>query len=193
MKFLGDIHGKWELIPNQSNIVQVGDLGLGFGSTPRALPDGFRFIRGNHDKPSECQAHPAYIGDWRIEDEILYVSGAESIDKFWRTEGVSWWPDEVLSYQQQNECLREIEGYTGHIRAVVSHDAPLPAYQILYPNEPARFTGTPKFLQAVRELLPDLRVWVFGHHHRALRFQEGRVWFHCLAEGELRSINIPPY
>ena len=74
-------------------------MGLGFSGVylPHDEVMNHKFIRGNHDDPQACREHPYWIKDGLIENDIMYIGGAWSIDREYRTEGVSWWRDEELS------------------------------------------------------------------------------------------------
>lgn len=58
--------------------------------------------------------------------KLLFVGGATSIDKGGRTQGVSWWPEEALTY---GEVMNAIEAGAG-ADILVSHDAPLGNYHM---------------------------------------------------------------
>lgn len=185
MRFVGDIHGKLHLLPKDGlPFTQIGDLGVGFVRVPEI--QGMRFCRGNHDDPALCQLHPNFIGDWKVEDRILYLSGAGSIDKAWRQEGIDWWRDEELSFTQQTAVL-ELEC---DIEIVVAHDVPVSVYpKVGIEKDRARF-NTPVFLEEVLKKFRP-RIWVAGHHHVTAKFHNpfGTV-FYILNEGEVREIDL---
>ena len=103
-KLVGDVHGKFhryeKLIKDCDASIQVGDFGVGFfyifgdHRVPMANPPydsikkgNHRFIRGNHDNPDVCRRQSYWIPDGTIEDHVLFVGGAHSIDRHIRTEG----------------------------------------------------------------------------------------------------------
>lgn len=186
MLFLGDLHGAYEYIPKaRGPIVQVGDLGIGFQKPPEFAKD-FRFIRGNHDNPELCRQHPNYIGDWKLENWVLYLSGAWSIDKMWRREGVSWWADEELNFKQMNEVL-SLPKESVHF--VVAHDCPEFLYRHLGINGVIK-QSTPLFLNEVaKRFVP--RKWVCGHHHKSAQLNGvGGIDFTVLDIGEVKKVNF---
>lgn len=146
-------------------IVQLGDLGVGF--VPREvienLPPNFFFFPGNHDNRKiavtmdKCMGHfGPYFGE-----SIFIVSGADSKDKEMRTEGVNWWPDEELTYEQGQRCIDEWAG--GKAQVIVSHDAPqrlVEAFFLIYDRSRTR-----QILDAMVEARKPKLV-IFGHHHR---------------------------
>ena len=179
MRFLGDIHGKLNLIPSDrpEPVIQLGDLGVGFVHVP--MMENFRFIRGNHDNPELCRIHPNYIGDWAIEGTTLFLSGAGSIDKYARREGIDWWREEELSTSQMNEVLN----LNCQVNLVVAHDVP----EFVYTGDLGIYDNkfiTPKFLNAVADKFRPKR-WIAGHHHLSLSVKRAGIDFIVLAEGEL--------
>lgn len=131
MKILGDIHtdvGRLARLMQKTDdqVLCVGDVGIGLGKMGQSpvLPDGFFFIRGNHDNPYWCKKHPQFVADYGMWRGIFVIGGAKSVDPdiAWRTENVNWWRDEQLSYM---ECQSALEAYEkAKPRIVVSHDAP---------------------------------------------------------------------
>lgn len=55
------------------------------------------------------------------ESWCLFYGGAFSIDKAYRTEGRSWWPEEVSTPEQHVHAMH----WNGRVDTVLSHDAPL--------------------------------------------------------------------
>jgi Calcineurin-like phosphoesterase len=51
---------------------------------------------------------------------FVSLGGANSIDREWRTEGISWWPEEQIS---MGDVYRTIDG--GYADIMIAHDAPL--------------------------------------------------------------------
>jgi hypothetical protein len=115
-RIIGDVHGhKYELewildnLPaDVSEVIQVGDLGVGFGQSVywhQSLDNKFqsvngRWIRGNHDDPSTCKEMKTWIPDGTITNDWMFIGGAWSIDRARRIEGLNWWKDEELSYEE---------------------------------------------------------------------------------------------
>ncbi len=183
MLFVGDIHGDLTLLPKGyvGDVVQVGDFGIGFIPTPELEPNT-RFIRGNHDNPEACRVHPSYIGDWKVENDILYISGAWSIDFAIRTPFVNWWPDEELTFSQMNSILNVDE----RIEMVVSHDVPSSVYSEHLSSQ-ILLSATPEFLEEVLNKF-NPKVWVAGHHHVSKEFSHSGCKFHMLGIGEKKEI-----
>lgn len=209
MIFIGDVHGKTgeychllQRYPDKPTL-QLGDMGLGFKSVGlpppgMSLPEGdHKFIRGNHDSPQKCQAHRNYAGEFGYwpESGIFYLGGAWSIDRAFRTEGVSWWPDEELSFEQFDEA---IEIYAASKpRIVATHECPERANNILlgdlmgsYFVAKGEYHKT-RTAQALQEMFNIWRPdhWVFGHYHVTKDFPILGTQFHCLAELDTLELN----
>ena len=184
---IGDIHGwtktyqKWiqnNLAPAQRSI-QIGDMGLGFAGVGLPAPGmppftgDHKFFRGNHDSPEKCRAHKNYLGDFGYlpDDKIFYLAGAFSIDRIYRTEGVSWWRDEELSYEELNKAVdlyAEVKP-----RFVLSHETPEKAAKfLLYDLQGPYFAAkldcagsrTSQALQVMLNIHQPEK-WIFGHYH----------------------------
>jgi len=201
MILVGDIHGNIltfkeaiKKFPNKQ-ILQVGDFGVGFYPTDLLIPqlsENISFIRGNHDNPKECEKIPGYMGNFGCfplnSRKAFYVSGADSIDKKWRTENVDWWKDEQLDPKTMDEA-KELYGKIKP-DIMISHDGPFCIHQVLKAacvcknpdNEgfgPAVGNFTSKqfdeFLKIHRP-----KYWIFGHWHVPIRFKYKDTTFICL-------------
>ncbi len=202
-RIIGDIHGEWELYhqtaTNAINFggcertIQVGDFGVGFsGPYWHDRADEFhwdgthRFIRGNHDKPEKCKKMAGWIKDGFIENDVMFVGGAWSIDQAFRTEGTSWWADEELSME---ELYRMIDIYEQvKPRVMITHDAPLDVTtEMFIQSGLALFKGSAKAIptrtgMAFNTMLAihQPQEWYFGHWHHTMQYKYGNTLFHCL-------------
>lgn len=191
--FIGDAHGKIDLLAQIQTVhdrtIQLGDMGFGFLSIPE-FGEQHKFIRGNHDDPAKARTHKNYLGDFGYlpKDNLFYISGASSIDRVWRVEGVSWWPDEELSNSELNAAIDLYISSRPNI--VISHECPTEANKLLLAD-----LGGPYFAakgnltssrtcQALQTMLEahQPRLWIFGHYHVTKDFTIGRTEFQCLAE-----------
>jgi predicted phosphodiesterase len=201
-RIIGDTHGKLydyqahSIADFKGPSIQVGDFGIGFSSDywhdnvaawQEANPQ-HRFIRGNHDDPARCKAMPGYIADGTIENATMFIGGAWSIDRAWRTEGVSWWADEECSIEQFNQL---IDTYSiMRPRVMITHDCPTEAAIEMFQKTGLLWGGTSvklektrtaSALQAMYEIhQPDF--WFFGHWHISTHLKLGNTHFQCLGE-----------
>lgn len=200
MIFIGDIHGQLryyrDLIANVQHTptIQVGDFGIGFpnGPTVERFEGDHWFIRGNHDNPSVARAHPNYLGEFGFKKEwnLFFVSGADSIDKQYRTEGVSWWRDEELDLATFMTDVIPLYEAT-RPRIVVTHTCPTKVLLSVLRGDngwgPPKPKRTEQALQSMFELhQPDL--WVFGHLHRSYDARHNGTRFIGLREFEIIEI-----
>ncbi len=99
-----------------------------------------------------------------LEDgrKILFIGGAYSIDKDYRTPGRDWFPEETISQQDIYNLPEE------KIDIVISHTAPIefkiPDYHEDFYRDPSRYA-----LSLVLEKYQP-KLWYFGHMHC---FKEG--------------------
>lgn len=197
---LGDIHGLWGLVERKANdydvgeIITIGDGGIGFPGLygpPFNSVIPIRMVRGNHDNPEFIKNltddwpnnNFSYIPDGTIEDGILYIGGAYSIDRRSRTPGVDWWFDEELSIREKEYIINNITNHNGPIHTVISHDCPISMYPSVGISDKVG-TNTPVFLNYLLNyvLIDDKRphTWYFGHHHMSLTKHMEGINFRCL-------------
>lgn len=200
-RFIGDIHGyKYELSLVLHNMpedvtaaVQVGDMGVGFGQGDywhESLDDMLtkvngRFIRGNHDNPAICKTMNTWIKDGRIENDIMYIGGAWSIDYQWRTKGYDLWDDEELSYEE----LYQLIGIYDYVkpRVMVTHDCPLPISEELFIKRNKSISGaqyrtrTGSAFETMFEIHKP-KLWIMGHWHSDVDEVIDGTRFICLNE-----------
>lgn len=206
VRFIGDCHGKFErykkLIKDQKHTRQVGDFGVGFfthdPSFDMVIPTSnppyehimrgdHKFIRGNHDNPNVCARQKYYIPDGTIEVfdgvKIMYIGGAKSVDREWRTEGFDWWADEELSHFKL-QCftdLYEVEKPD----VMVTHDVPEEVAKLIETLSGRRKLDMPSITrQALDSMLwmHKPKHWFHGHWHYAYDYEYKGTMFHGLAE-----------
>lgn len=182
IRFVGDTHGKWleylTLIdPSESGIMtsrQLGDMGVGFGIRYssesidillNAMPGDHKFIRGNHDNPDECVLSSHFIEDGCIEDNMMFVGGASSIDRMYRTPGKDWWSDEQLSYEELVEMYYLYENNKPEI--MVTHEFPEKfANDVLIPHV-GGFNDNSRTRNAFDRMFKfhKPKIWIGAHWH----------------------------
>ena len=209
MIFVGDVHGYLDtfrrelkkykkLYPNET-VIQIGDMGLGFPKSQSSiLPNYCNFVRGNHDAPNVCRAHPNYLGDFGSKEidghRTFFVSGAYSIDRAYRTEGISWWPEEELSIMELNTALEQYVEYKPEI--MITHDGPshattwllnryILANNVPYVEQSPIPTRTGQALTAMFEQYQP-KLWIFGHWHTSWIKKINGTVFVCLNELEFQ-------
>lgn len=206
-RLIGDVHGKYKrykkIIAERPDSIQVGDMGVGFRRTQgyRAgsfqenpphyamLAGNHRFIRGNHDNPSECLKHSQWIADGTVEDDVMFVGGADSIDKQYRVKDYTWWENEELSTEDFKR-IREVYKFAKP-RVMITHTAPTEAttHMLSYFMDEKRIgfltPSEDEFQQLLQIHRPEL--WVFGHWHTSMDTVIDNTRYVCLAELEYRD------
>lgn len=190
MNVVADLHGRFDLLPSMleklGSFVIAGDVGVGFNhSHDRRLlefldnnPGKIRLLRGNHDNPTDLREmfSEHFIEDGTIEDGVLFLGGAESIDKDLRIPGYSWWAEESLAWETLDGLSNLSEVHT-----IVAHDLPASWYHHEIPPALTVPLGmTPMVLDEVVLRTPGLRRYIHGHLHAPKQYTVGRVKVVCL-------------
>lgn len=212
IRFIGDVHGKWDryknIIKEVDTSIQVGDMGVGFfkkGIDPvsglnikiptsnppyNAIMEGnHRCIRGNHDNPQVIAQQKYYIPDGHYENDMMFIGGATSIDKMYRTEGYDWWSDEeVTDWKPIKEKYLDLKP-----KIMVTHECPEHIVDLwLKVFNKTKFND----LSMTRHVLNELwlahrpKLWVYGHWHKSFDKVVDGTRFICLAELEYKDIDI---
>ena len=209
-RFIGDVHGKYKqykkIIAKSSGTIQVGDMGIGFRRLGGArdgewyanpphyamLAGNHRFIRGNHDNPTECSRHSQWIPDGTIENGLMFVGGGVSVDRAWRTEGYDYWKDEELSQADADRMLTVFDFAEPH--TMVTHDCPesvateMARISLRVSKlDPEHSSRTRQLFEAMWQKRPP-KLWVFGHWHHSFDCVLSGTRFVCLAELEFRDL-----
>lgn len=200
--------GMWEESGRDLDLViQVGDMGFGMRGADSlhsmSLPCRVAWIDGNHENfallfnrsvdaggadPYHETDHLGwnhFLKTWEymprgsIKNGILFIGGALSHDKAFRTPGVDWWPEEQLSQRQAGAIIDKLENYQGEIHTVVSHDCPMSfsMKDYIYGEEYSSLTR--EFLEHVRQLIKPRR-WFFGHYHVSVAREHEGCYYRCL-------------
>jgi hypothetical protein len=208
-RFIGDVHGyKYELslvlhnLPADVNtVIQVGDMNVGMGQgdfwheslEEMLIGVNGHFIRGNHDNPAQCREMLPWIKDGTIQNDVMFIGGAWSIDYQWRIRGVDLFDDEELSYQ---ELHKMIEIYD-HVRpkVMVTHDCPLSVSNKLFIERNKSFSGVQyktKTGSAFEEMFKIHKpaMWIFGHWHCDTDEVIDGTRFICLNELSYADIDL---
>ena len=202
-RLIGDIHGQvndykvYAIDQFEGPVVQIGDFGIGFGQGDywhESVDDyhtrgGHRFIRGNHDNPGMCKTMSSWIKDGTVENDVMFIGGAWSIDNpvappgwYRRTAGYDWWVDEECSDEQFEQMFETYK--TVKPRVMITHDCPAKiSYPMFwgsgflkgptYPNRTSAWFD--RFIDA-----HEPEEWYFGHWHQTMQYKYGRTHFHCI-------------
>jgi predicted phosphodiesterase len=194
MRIIGDVHSHFDQyieIANQAEYsVQVGDVGINYYSITKNLdPNRHNFVLGNHDNYDRFPVH-ALSGFGMKElggQSFFYIHGAYSIDKAYLFEGMNWWPQEEMTWQEGYEVIELIKQHRPKL--IISHDCPFSVYShVLTDKRKWSPSKTAQILDAVFEAHKP-ECWVFGHHHFDTKFVQDSTTFVCL--DELSYIDYP--
>lgn len=189
---IGDVHGKLnqyleilQKYPNHSSI-QVGDFGFQKEHDwhlKNINSDNHKINFGNHDYYPYLFEKHSLENFSLINNEIITIRGAWSIDRANRIEGIDWFATEEMNYADMNAALDFYEA--NKPRIVISHDCPHDIRKLLFGIEEKSITTNG--LQAMLEIhKPEL--WVFGHHHVSVNETIDGTRFRCLAELETMEL-----
>jgi len=186
---IGDVHGKvneyWKILQclqKETNSIQVGDFGFKKQHKwhkENIDSDLHKVNFGNHDDYTFLN-HTHSLGNFTIKENLMTVRGAWSVDNRLRTEGIDWWSNEQLNYEEMQQA---IDLYIKHKpKIMITHDCPQEVKQSLFDYDNKTITNNG--LQSMfEEHQPD--VWIFGHYHRSKNEIINGTRFICLAELEM--------
>ncbi len=148
------------------------------------------FIDGNHDNHNRLKALPKEVWNngiiGRVSDSVIHlkrgeiyvingkkfltIGGAASTDKAHRTIDVSWWADELLSKEEEDYAIENLEVNNWKVDYILTHTAPLEIVRYMY-----RLGGVihpdpvSNFLDHVKSNT-SFKKWYFGHLHKDMDF-----------------------
>jgi len=112
---------------------------------------------------------------YNIDKNTFFImGGAKSIDRIYRTEGESWWPEEVPSVAEKQFGLTQLQQYDWKIDYVITHTAPSSIIRSLpYIDYWKMKDKTSNYLDKINNSLKFKR-WFFGHFHVDITLLNGR-------------------
>ena len=145
------------------------------------------FVDGNHENFDLLEAFPEE--EWkggrvhRIRPDIIHLmrgqvfrlegkpfftfGGATSLDRAFRTEGISWWPREVPSFAELDEGLANLARCGNEVDYIVTHSCGERALMYLMQrgliDRRAVFPEN-HILSSIEDAV-SFRHWYFGHFH----------------------------
>lgn len=194
--FIGDVHGKKK---EYRNIIDygtydmsfcVGDFGFQLEHlwASEMLKDNDKIVFGNHDD-TRALAENYSIGNRQFfpEFDLFAIRGAMSVDKQHRILGRDYFDNEELNYIEATAAL---DDYSKHCPSiVVSHDGPQSAVENMFPYIKGKPTSTRMLHDSLLEVHAP-NIWIFGHHHKSMKYFNGQTLFICLAELETLSLTV---
>jgi predicted phosphodiesterase len=216
---IGDVHGHWERfadivesLPDDSHIIQLGDMGLGFvGFTFGRLEQTFEhilsrdnkilyLIHGNHDDYEAWDYKSKNPNIKLIKDfteltieglNFYFIGGAVSIDRHLRTENIDYWLNEEIDFTKYIAPKNKID-------VLITHSAPFHCYPAGFNDFCRHFFRfdrklEPEMLkerQFLGEILKEInpRLHFYGHFHRSVNEKIGNCTHILLNELEIKQI-----
>lgn len=146
------------------------------------LPCSILWVDGNHENFNALANYP--VEEWcggkvqKIREHVIHLmrgeiyeidgkkfftfGGASSHDKWNRTEGVSWWSQELPTYAECEYALGNLEKHNWKVDYVITHCAP---DSVQYMINPTYYHDlATNFLERVNKDL-EFEHWYFGHYH----------------------------
>ena len=103
--------------------------------------------------------------------KFLCVGGAVSIDKNHRIEGLSWWPEELLSVKEIEHCLKNLDKHNWEVDYVITHTCPTsvvkPMFHYVSYLIPCAVADFLEHIYTEKGL--KFKHWYFGHWHDEIR------------------------
>ena len=101
---------------------------------------------------------------------VFTLGGAHSVDRAGRTEGKTWWRDEVPSEKERATANKTLAECGNDVDVVVTHCAPsMVQYRLSYSFERDEFTEYLEYLSGI----VGFKRWYFGHYHMDRDFNDG--------------------
>lgn len=187
-------------------LIIVGDVGIcGFHAEEekktrevfRNLPVTTLFIDGNHEHFGKLNSYT--VEEWNggkvhfIEDNMIHLmrgqvfdlngtkfftfGGAHSVDKMYRTVGLSWFPEEMPYLAEYEEGWKNLEKVDFKVDYILTHTGPREAVAALgYGLMSDEEIELRQYLQRVADET-DFKAWYFGHFHMDTEIED---MFFCL-------------
>ena len=143
------------------------------------------FVDGNHENHDAFERFP--VEEWnggkihRISDSVFHLmrgqvftidgktfftmGGADSVDKYHRVQGLSWWPNEMPSKEEYEEAISNLDKHDMKVDYVVSHCCGTSLLPQLFTMHPDSDTLTSFFDHLEFDFGLEFKHWYFGHHH----------------------------
>lgn len=166
------------------------------------------FIDGNHENFPALYSYPevTFLGArcHQLREHVLHVmrgevlhtkhhrilcmGGACSVDKMYRKEGVSWWPQEIPTEEEWEHCMASLEQEKPDL--IVTHEAPCSLvfrmHGLNHSMEDDVSEHMEEMLYRIGKEHIGVTDWYFGHHHIDRDFipiRERGIRFHALFSG----------
>ena len=112
--------------------------------------------------------HVMYVENGEIltlnNQTFFFMGGAKSVDKAYRIEGRSWWPQEIPSWDEMENGVQHLQNANDKVDYIITHCAPNYIVDKLFPYEMPRDDIT-NFLEKWVRRYTQFNKWFMGHYH----------------------------
>lgn len=149
------------------------------------------FIDGNHENHDALDRYPVEIWNGgkvhKISDSIIHLmrgqvyeiggktfftmGGAESIDKYFRFPGRSWWERELPSMEEYAEAFHNLEKCNYKVDYIITHCGP----ECFLNYDKCRNALTDVFDAFLLKGELSYTMWFCGHYHRDAYYDEAKL------------------
>lgn len=120
-------------------------------------------------RPSVIHLMRGYVYD--IEGmKVFTMGGARSIDRAYRREGVSWWPQEMPSEEEITRARQNLALNDNQVDLIITHDAPRSIASMISYEKTVK-DELMVFLDEIKNTV-GYRHWYFGHFHLDWKIDE---------------------
>lgn len=151
------------------------------------------WIDGNHENHCVLNQFPIEIWNGgkihKISDSVIHLmrgqvyninektfftmGGADSVDKYLRVENVSWWLEEMPSYEEYQEAMNNLEKVNFKVDYVITHCCGTQLLPRIYDTQHSRTDELTQFLWHLeKDFGLQFKHWYFGHHHRDIEIDD---------------------
>ena len=172
-------------------VIICGDFGLIWSSSEEDLwwlkwleskPWTTLFVDGNHENFDLLNSYPVELWNGgkihKVSDSVIHLmrgqvfelqnhkfftfGGAKSTDKAYRTEGKSWWKQEIPTRDEFDEALENLQEHEFSVDYIVTHTAPSWVCRCL--SSCPVSDPTCDYMDAFDKFV-KFKEWYFGHFH----------------------------
>ena len=203
VNFFEDHEGEYT---SDDYLIILGDVGVcGFVASEEArarsiirdFPVTTLFVDGNHENFEQLNSYAVDI--WNggkvhfVESNMIHLmrgqvfdidgtkfftfGGAYSIDKYYRSEGLDWFPEEIPSREEYEEGWENLEKADFQVDYILTHTGPREVVAAMgYGELSDGEVELRQYLQRVADNT-DFEAWYFGHFHEDTEVEDT---FFCL-------------
>ena len=121
---------------------------------------------------------------------VLAFGGANSTDREYRTEGISWWAEERPSIEERGHCVDNLIAHGDKVDVVFTHEGPEAAWYTTLAGIDYGPDEISRWIQANIANVVEFKRWYFGHHHvdRIIPPDHRCLYYDIVRLGELEDV-----